>query len=102
MPLAQYRIHKMMLQQFQYERPKKYWVLKGFHQGERLPEFFETYPDAKMIWVHRDPVQAVASRIVLTGEAVEGLTGKVDWAEQARIQLAIVPRRFQGDPGKSR
>jgi len=28
---AQYRIHKMMLQQFQYQRPKKYWVLKGFH-----------------------------------------------------------------------
>src|SRR4030095_10312418 len=28
---AQYRIHKMMLQQFQYKRPKKRWVLKGFH-----------------------------------------------------------------------
>jgi hypothetical protein len=77
-----------MLQQFQYARPKKYWVLKGFH-GQRLAEFFETYPDARMIWVHRDPVQAVASRIVLTGELVEGLTGRVDWAEQARVQLAM-------------
>jgi hypothetical protein len=86
-PRAQYRIHKMMLQQFQYARPKKYWVLKGFH-GARLPEFFETYPDAKIIWVHRDPVQAIASRIVLTGELVEGLTGQVDWKEQARMHLA--------------
>ena len=32
---AQYRIHKVMLQQFQYGRPRKYWVLKGFH-GFRL------------------------------------------------------------------
>ena len=32
---AQYRIHKAMLQQFQYSRPRKYWVLKGFH-GFRL------------------------------------------------------------------
>ena len=86
-PRAQYRLHKMMLQQFQYARPKKYWVLKGFH-GARLPEFFETYPDAKIIWVHRDPVQAIASRIVLTGELVEGLTGHVDWKEQARMHLA--------------
>jgi hypothetical protein len=93
-PLAQYRIHKMMLQQFQYKRPEKYWVLKGFH-GQRLAEFFETYPGAKIIWVHRDPVQAVASRIVLTGELVEGLTGKVDWAEQARIQLSMCRAGFK-------
>ncbi|HTV95186.1 MAG TPA: sulfotransferase [Steroidobacteraceae bacterium] len=93
-PAAQYRIHKMMLQQFQYARPKKYWVLKGFH-GPRLPEFFATYPDARMIWVHRDPVQAVASRIVLTGELVEGLTGRVDWAEQARVQLAMCRAGFK-------
>jgi hypothetical protein len=86
-PRAQYRLHKMMLQQFQYARPRKYWVLKGFH-GARLPEFFETYPDAKIIWVHRDPVQAIASRIVLTGELVEGLTGHVDWKDQARMHLA--------------
>ena len=28
---AQYRIHKAMLQQFQYGRHAKQWVLKGFH-----------------------------------------------------------------------
>ena len=73
-PQAQYRLHKMMLQQCQYARPKKYWVLKGFH-GQRLAKPVRTYPDAHIIWVHRDPVQAIASRIVLTGELVEGLTG---------------------------
>ena len=53
--VAQNRIHKMMLQALQYRRPTKYWVLKGFH-GHRLKEFFETYPDATLVWLHRDPV----------------------------------------------
>jgi hypothetical protein len=92
-PRDQYRIHKMMLQQFQYKRPKKYWVLKGFH-GTRLNDFFACYPDAKIIWVHRDPVQSIASRIVLTGELVEGLTGSVDWAAQAKWTLEDCRNRF--------
>jgi Sulfotransferase family len=92
-PHAQYRLHKMMLQQCQYARPRKYWTLKGFHGG-RLDALFDTYPDARIIWVHRDPVQAIASRIVLTGELVEGLTGRVDWKEQAAVHLAACRAGF--------
>lgn len=84
---AQYRLHKMMLQQFQYARPAKYWVLKGFH-GARLEALFETYPDANLIWTHRDPVQVIASRIMMAAELVEGLVGHVDLQQQAVIQLA--------------
>ena len=83
---AQMRLHKMMLQQCQYARLKRYWVLKGFH-GPRLAALFEAYPDAHIIWVHRDPVQVIASRIALVGELVEGLAGHVDWSEQAKIHL---------------
>ena len=86
-PRAQYRIHKMMLQHCQYARPKKYWVLKGFH-GQRLEALFEAYPDARIVWTHRDPVQVIASRIVLTGELMEGLTGHVDWKAHAQLHLA--------------
>jgi hypothetical protein len=93
-PNAQYRLHKMMLQQFQYARPKKYWVLKGFHNA-RLKALFETYPDARIIWTHRDPVQVIASRIALTAELVEGLAGHVDWKAQARQQLAMARASFQ-------
>jgi hypothetical protein len=91
---AQYRLHKAMLQQFQYAQPKKYWVLKGFHNA-RLKELFETYPDAKIIWTHRDPVQVIASRIALTAELMEGLAGYVDWKAQARQQLAMARTSFQ-------
>jgi hypothetical protein len=92
-PLAQYRLHKMMLQQCQFNRPKKYWVLKGFH-GPRLEAMFETYPDARMIWTHRDPVQSIASRIVLTAELVEGITGQVDWKAHAALHLAACRASF--------
>jgi hypothetical protein len=84
-PTAQYRLHKMMLQQFQYRRPKKYWVLKGFHQ-RRMAALFAAYPDAHVIWVHRDPIQTIASQIVLIGELTQMLTGKIDWQAQAELQ----------------
>ena len=68
----------MMLQHCQYARPEKYWVLKGFH-GRRLATLFDTYPDACMIWVHRDPVQLIASQITLFGQINESLAGSLDW-----------------------
>jgi sulfotransferase family protein len=85
-PAAQYRLHKMMLQQCQYGRPKKYWVLKGFHQS-RVGALLDAYPDARIIWTHRDPVQVIASTVMLMGELDEMLDGPVDWKELARGSL---------------
>lgn len=92
-PAAQYRLHKAMLQQLQYGREKKYWVLKGFHNA-RLDDFFATYPDARIIWTHRDPVQVIASRIAMVAELTEGLAGHVDWQAIARQQLAMSRASF--------
>jgi hypothetical protein len=85
---AQYRIHKQMLQQLQYGRPKAYWVLKGFH-GFRLSEFFETYPEARLVWIHRDPVQIAASRTMMMADILEGIVGPVDLKEQAKLHLGL-------------
>ncbi len=68
---AQYRIHKMMLQQLQYARPKKRWVLKGFH-GFRLEALFEAYPDARIVWLHRDPLQVAASCTMMMHHIYDG------------------------------
>jgi hypothetical protein len=84
---AQYRIHKMMLQAIQHGRDARRWVLKGFHGG-RLAALFASYPDARVLYVHRDPVQVTASRIKMAQDLHEGLTGEADSAEQARIHLA--------------
>jgi hypothetical protein len=80
---AQYRIHKGMLQSFQYRRPKKHWVLKGFH-GFRLKEFFEAYPDANLVWLHRDPVMVAASSTMMMSDIMEGIVGKIDLVAEAK------------------
>lgn len=85
---AQYRLHRAMLQQFQFGRPKKYWVLKGFH-GFRLTELFDTYPDAHLVWLHRDPVQVAASRTMMMADITEGMVGPVDLAAETRKHLEL-------------
>jgi hypothetical protein len=87
-PPAQYRIHRMMLQAIQHGRPRKYWVLKGFH-ATRFPAFFDCYPDARVLYIHRDPVQSIASRISMAADLSEGLTGSVDLAAQAKTHTAL-------------
>lgn len=87
-PAAQYRLHKAMLQQLQYARPRKYWVLKGFH-GFRLKEMFETYPDAKLVWLHRDPVQVAASRTMMMADIMDGIVGPVDLNAEAEKHLEM-------------
>jgi hypothetical protein len=82
---AQYRIHKMMLQQFQYNLPKKRWVLKGFH-GHRLPGLFDAYPDAKIVWLHRDPVQVAASFTWMVHHIYDGIL-EVDMKQTARMGI---------------
>ncbi len=85
---AQYRLHKAILQQLQYRRPRKYWVLKGFH-GFRLKELFDTYPDAHMVWLHRDPVQVAASRTMMMADIAEGIVGPVDLHAEAKMHLEM-------------
>jgi hypothetical protein len=85
---AQYRLHKAMLQQLQYDRPRKYWVLKGFH-GFRLSEMFETYPDATLVWLHRDPVQVAASRTMMMADIADGMVGPVDLHALAKMHLEL-------------
>ena len=82
----QNRLHKMMLQALQYKRPRKFWVLKGFH-GHRLKELFETYPDATLVWLHRDPVQVAASSAAMMRDIMQGIVGEIDIVAEAKMQL---------------
>jgi hypothetical protein len=86
---AQNRLHKMMLQALQYRRPKKYWVCKGFH-GFRLEAFFETYPDATLVYLHRDPVQVAASSTMMMADIMEGIVGPIDLVKEARQHVERV------------
>lgn len=88
-PVAQYRIHKAMLQAFQYGRETKYWVLKGFHTT-RLEAFFDAYPDATLVWLHRDPVMVAASSTMMMRDIMEGIVGEIDLVKEAKMHLERV------------
>ncbi len=85
---AQYRLHRAMLQQFQYGREPKSWVLKGFH-GFRMPELFAAYPDAHLVWLHRDPVQVAASRTMMMADIMTDMVGPVDLRAEAARHLEL-------------
>ena len=87
--VAQNRIHKMMLQALQFRRPKKTWVCKGFH-GFRLEAFFDTYPDASLVYLHRDPVQVAASSTMMMADIMDGIVGPIDLVKEARMHLERV------------
>lgn len=56
-----YRYLKQVFQVLQYGRPRRRWVLKSpLHLGN-LDALHAVFPDATIVWCHRDPVTAVAS-----------------------------------------
>ena len=81
---AHYTFHKKMLQTLQYGAEPARWVMKGAAHYTRIADALETYPDAIILWMHRDPVKATASRLELEALMAEGITGEpVDRAARA-------------------
>ena len=84
----------------QHGGPDRHWVLKGLQHHHRLETAFDTYPDAVVVWIHRDPVQALASRVQLLVEIFEGIAGPIDREAFAAATLAYgreVFARLAGD-----
>jgi len=98
-PQQQYRIHKMMLQAIQHQQPKKHWVLKGFHAG-RFAALFEAYPDAQVIYLHREPLTCIASRIQMAADITAGLLGAsgVDMTALSKLHTQLGSAAFEALP----
>lgn len=56
-----YQQHKLALQALQTGQPTETWVLKTPNHLWCLETFLEFYPDARLIWTHRDPGPVTAS-----------------------------------------
>ena len=54
-----FRLHKKFLQAHQNDERK--WLLKDPSHIGHIPEILEAYPDAKIINIHRDPSESIAS-----------------------------------------
>jgi len=62
---AAYRTHHEFLQHLQWNAPVRRWVLKGVTHVGKLNLVEHTYPDACLVWPHRDPAAQFASMVTL-------------------------------------
>ena len=56
-----YEWHRKMLQTLQWARPTERWVVKAPSHLSHLDLLFSTYPDARVVMTHRDPLRVVGS-----------------------------------------
>jgi hypothetical protein len=56
-----YAWHRHMLQTLQWATPTEHWVVKAPSHLSQLPLLFATYPDARVVMMHRDPLRVVGS-----------------------------------------
>lgn len=87
--LTAYRFHRRFLQhlQFQRTRPGR-WVLKCPDHVFALDEIRAVYPDARVVFVHRDPVKVLESVTRLTEVVRRPFTRRLDRGEIGRQESA--------------
>jgi hypothetical protein len=56
-----YARHRRLLQLLQWQKPARRFVLKAPSHMSHLRELFATYPDARVVITHRDPLQVLGS-----------------------------------------
>jgi hypothetical protein len=78
-----YLYHKRFLQLLQAQAPGT-WNLKMPSHALNIPTLLKVYPDARLIWTHRDPLSATGSLCSLIRLAHHSFTGKIDveWISQ--------------------
>ncbi len=62
-----YTWYKRMLKLLQWRNPRRHWLLKAPSHLGNLPVLFRTFPDARVVITHRDPIVAQASVTNLLG-----------------------------------
>lgn len=76
--IANYGWHRKYLQHLQWGGPPARWVLKGTEHQYHLAELTAVYPDAMIVWTHRDLLSVLPSLFELLSRINEGIVGKVN------------------------
>jgi hypothetical protein len=87
---ADYRYLKQTLQVLQHGRPRRRWVLRAPAHLWHLGALTKTFPDAQILWTHRDPAAALASLASMTETVTALSTGRVDPHELGRMWLGLI------------
>ena len=76
--LEAYRFHKRFLQHLQHQNGGGLWILKSPDHIFALEALCEVYPDARFVFVHRDPMKVLPSVARLTEILRQPFTRKID------------------------
>jgi hypothetical protein len=90
--LHAYEIHKRQLQLLQRLDRRGHWVLKSPQHVAGLPGLLKVYPDARIVFTHRDPVEAVASYCSLVAVAWSMTSGNVSTRKITGYVLSTAAR----------
>jgi len=84
-----YRMHKRQLQALQWLDPRQHWVLKCPNHLSGLSHLLATYPDARIVYTHRDPEKIIASLCSLAAVTWSMTSDHVDLDEVADFALGM-------------
>ena len=73
-----YAWHKRLLQILQWKLPNSHWVLKAPLHLFGLKQLVKVYPDARIIFTHRDPIEAMVSGVSMVVQWTQFTSGQVD------------------------
>lgn len=89
-----YAFHYRQLQHLQWRNRRERWVLKTGAHMWGLEHLLATYPDARIVFTHRDPVKSMTSYASLTSlvrsmgsDSVDPLEIAADWTARLRRVL---------------
>ena len=89
-----YAQHRLALQTLQSRQPTERWILKTPNHLWHLEALLAAYPDARIIWTHRDPAPVVTSLASLANAGQRPLTWRSDprptaneWKRKCRFAL---------------
>jgi Sulfotransferase family len=105
-----YRFHRRFLQHLQHQAAASgRWVLKCPDHIFALSAIAEVYPDARIVFVHRDPLAVLLSVARLTGVLRRPFTRHIDkheigradserWLDAAELMIAAAARQPFAEP----
>jgi hypothetical protein len=89
-----YARHKQNLQLVGLNDPEKRWILKNPSHMTALDALMTVYPDALVIYTHRDPVTCIASSASLSAETTVGHSDTYVGGVIGHTQLDLWSRSF--------
>lgn len=89
-----YARHKENLQLIGMNDPEKRWVLKNPSHLAALDALMTVYPDALIVYTHRDPITSIASACSLSAEATVGHSTTFVGETVGSTQLGMLSRSW--------